>query len=103
MADIICRCGEPWDSTGGLHFTHSDLPWHAYDQLIRGMGCPCCEGKFTPSISRNLAWRESLEAPSEGEEPFDGWPAPTAPRYGEVNKKGEFIYVPREQIGRAHV
>lgn len=96
MADIICRCGEPWDSTGGLHFTHSDLPWHSYDQLIRGMGCPCCEGKFKPSISRDLAWRESLEALSEGLKPFDGWPEPTAPNYGEVDKKGKFIYVPRE-------
>lgn len=95
MADIICRCGEPWDSTGGLHFTHSDLPWHSYDQLIRGMGCPCCEGKFKPSISRDLAWRESLEALSEGLKPFDGWPEPTAPNYGEV-KNNKFIYVPRE-------
>ncbi len=96
MAYIICRCGEPWDSTWGLHFTHSDLPWHSYDQLIRGMGCPCCGGKFKPSISRDLAWRESLEALSEGEKPFDGWPEPTAPRYGEVDKEGKFIYVPRE-------
>lgn len=95
MADIICRCGEPWDSTGGLHFSHSDLPWHSYDQLVRGMGCPCCEGKFRPSVARDMAWRESLEALSEGLEPFDGWPDPTAPKYGDT-KKGKFIYVPRE-------
>jgi hypothetical protein len=65
------------------------------------MGCPSCEGKFKPSISRDLAWRESLEALSEGEKPFDGWPEPTAPNYGEV-KNNKFIYVTRERPPSFH-
>ena len=57
MADIICRvCGEPWDSTGGLHHSHSDLTWWQYKQLIHGMGCPCCGGEYpehTDTEARN--------------------------------------------------
>lgn len=45
MSDIICaRCGEPWDSTGGLNWSHSDLSYRQYQLLLEGRGCPCCHG-----------------------------------------------------------
>ena len=91
MSDICCaRCGEPWDSTGGLHYTHSDLREDAYTALLEGRGCPCCEGDpianeswdngdYTTMTDDELkerqaacvaAWRHSVEALSEGDPEF---------------------------------
>lgn len=69
MTDLICRkCGEPWDSTGGLHYSHSDLSWWEYAQLVRGVGCPCCEGEPKGDTDTNYTrWYKSVEQLSEGQ------------------------------------
>ena len=44
MPDIICRnCGEPWDAYGARH--GDDMSPSEYQMLIKGIGCPTCEGK----------------------------------------------------------
>lgn len=77
MSDIICaRCGEPWDSTGGLHYTHSDLEEDDYQGLLEGAGCPCCRANlrqdealaYDPEIVE--AWRRSVERLAEGVDEF---------------------------------
>jgi hypothetical protein len=82
MADIICaRCGEPWDSTGGLHPSHSDMEVEDYNDLLQGAGCPCCRSNLRVAADihgcsmdeaayseENVdAWRASIERVSEGE------------------------------------
>lgn len=64
MGDIHCRCGELW-SFRGLHYTTSDLPWYHARELIRGAGCPACQGEFDGS--RDDRWRRDVERESEGE------------------------------------
>jgi len=88
MADIICRvCGEPWGSTGGLHHTHSDLTWWCYDELIRGRGCPRCDGVRPDGVPQgqfNDAWQRSVAFLADGSitgDPYKGWPKPTWPAY----------------------
>lgn len=93
MADIACRCGEPWDSTGGLHYTHSDLSWWQYDQLVRGIGCPCCEGEFDQDPQRDEAWRRSVQfladGSCEGGEPYVGFPLSVSPPWYQGHYMGE--------------
>lgn len=83
MTDLICRCGEPWDSTRGLHHTHSDLPWWEYEQLVRGLGCPSCAGEFDQTPENDEAWRNSVQylanGSCEGGEPYPGFPLSVAP------------------------
>lgn len=85
MASICCaRCGEPWDSTGGIHHSHSDLTEKQYQLLLEGRGCPTCCGDpmnhagFAEAIAMGgdehemrqeavRQWRRSIEALSEGE------------------------------------
>lgn len=84
MADVVCRCGEPQDSTGGLHFSHAGMEWWVYDQLIRGCGCPTCGGDFKPTKERDERWHRSVQFLSDGSvtgDPYPGWPAPTWPDY----------------------
>ena len=78
MADIICaRCGEPWDCTGGLHHSHTDLCEEDFEALLHGGGCPSCtsnlqgladdpnDAAYDPeNITR---WQRSVERLSEGE------------------------------------
>lgn len=85
MSDIFCaRCGEPWNSTGGINHTHSDLTPGQYTLLLEGCGCPCCKGDpernhegFAQAIADGhdiheiqqetvRQWRRSVEALSEG-------------------------------------
>lgn len=77
MGDIYCRCGEGW-SFRGLHYTSSDLPWWRARDLIRGAGCPTCEGHFPVDPARDERWRASVERESEGEI-FDHQPWGLAP------------------------
>lgn len=88
MADIVCRvCQDRWGSTGGLHFSHSDLPWFQYDLLIRGCGCPTCEGVRPAGVTEGAfddTWRRSVAFLSDGSvtgDPYPGWPVPTWPDY----------------------
>lgn len=85
MSSIFCaRCGEPWDSTGGIHYSHSDLTEKQYQLLLEGRGCPCCQGDpmnhpgFEEAVDEGhdplemkheavRQWRRSIEALSEGE------------------------------------
>ena len=65
--DIHCaKCGEPWDSTGGLHHSHSDMTWWEYEQLVQGLGCPCCGGTQRGITGFQDEWLDSLRALSEG-------------------------------------
>jgi hypothetical protein len=85
MTDIICRCGEPWDSTGGLHHSHSDLTWWQYEQLVRGLGCPSCEGEFAQTPEADDAWRRSVQflanGSCKGGQPYPGFPLSVAPHW----------------------
>ena len=98
MSDIICaRCGEPWDSTGGIHHSHSDLNVIQYEVLLEGRGCPCCHGDPQHFVDIDHAtvieisdeerkrwveqWRKSVERLSEGDpnymyETFEKEPLP---------------------------
>lgn len=76
MAEIYCkRCAEPWDSTGGLHHSHTDLNAYDHERLVRGMGCPCCRDKIAvcaPITAEERAimadqWERSIVALSEGQ------------------------------------
>ena len=76
MAEIYCKqCAEPWDSTGGLHWSHTDLDAYEHERLIRGIGCPCCPGKIAvcaPITDEERAimaeqWERSIIALSEGQ------------------------------------
>lgn len=88
MSDIHCRyCGEPWDSTGGLHHTHSDLHWSEYWQLVAGLGCPSCEGSWLRSPAHEDAWLRSLRALGEGEI-WDAADAPQPPWLGHFTGDG---------------
>lgn len=72
MSSIQCaRCSEPWDSTGGLHYSHSDVSEEDYEALLKGEGCPCCqqnlespEDAYAPEFIE--AWQRSVEHLSEG-------------------------------------
>jgi len=70
VSQIICaRCGEPWDSTGGLHFTHSDLVEADYDRLLAGSGCLCCRENIAGGSEEYAfikEWQHSIERMSEG-------------------------------------
>ena len=73
MTDLICRvCGEGWDSTGGLHYSHSDLTWWQYEQLVHGVGCPCCAGERPEGLDPETRasyynrWLDSIHYLSEG-------------------------------------
>ena len=74
--DIHCRiCGEPYSCVGGLHFTHTDMPWWEFNQFIRGKGCPCCFGErrndeatARPILDRK--WYESISAASDEVTPY---------------------------------
>lgn len=81
MSNVICcKCGEPWDSTGGLHHTHSDLDIASYWLLVYGWGCPSCEENlsFAPggpddvisTNTRHSRWARSVELLSEGQDEF---------------------------------
>lgn len=94
MSDLLCRCGEPWDSTGGLNFTHSDMPWWEYDQCVRGHGCPSCGGEFSADAARDLAWHRSVEFLANGSitgDPYPEYPAPCAPAYCR-RPNGQVVY-----------
>lgn len=80
MTDVICRvCGEPWDCTGGLHFSHTDMQWWEFEAFIQGNGCPCCEGvrridhvlEDIPGL--NAQWQRSLMAATDEIEPWSGF------------------------------
>ena len=88
MSDIICaRCGEPWDSTGGIHYSHSDLSASQYELLLEGRGCPCCHGdpqhfvdidhmtvdEITDEQRQEWIeqWRRSVERLSEGRPEYE--------------------------------
>ena len=62
--DIYCRCGEPW-SCQGIHHTTSDLSIHNWRELLRGAGCPSCEGDFKPSDDKDDKWRRSVVRANE--------------------------------------
>jgi hypothetical protein len=75
MSQIICRiCGEPYDVTGGLHYSHSDMPSFQFEQFIRGRGCPCCQGEAEATeeqkSARTWAWCRSVHSASDETEPF---------------------------------
>ena len=80
MADIICaQCGEPWDSTGGLHHTHADVGTpEDYWLLVFGFKCPCCRenhranGKLNGEVALHYVrrWQRSIEHLSEGHPDF---------------------------------
>lgn len=75
VANLICaRCGEPWDCTGGLHFTHTDMVEQDFKALLAGSGCLCCRENLGDennpeqwSDTKIVAWQESVEALSEGQ------------------------------------
>jgi len=84
MSNIICaRCGEPWDCTGGLHHSHTDLNVIQYEVLLEGRGCPVCHGDPQHFVDIDgmtvdeindedrkewiKQWRESIERLSEGQ------------------------------------
>lgn len=73
MSDIICaRCGEPWDSTGGLHYSNSDLDKESYQELLQGICCPCCDcEKPKLTDSQIEAWQTSIERLSDGMPEFE--------------------------------
>lgn len=64
MTDAICyRCGEPWDVTGGLGHTHTDMTFWQFENFIHGAGCPCCRGEINeriPEPERRERWTHSL-------------------------------------------
>ena len=68
MSDIKCaKCGEPWDSSGGLHYTHSDLTVLDYAKLVWGESCPCCKDSGQEATDETvLDWQKSIERLSEG-------------------------------------
>lgn len=66
--DVYCRCGEPW-SCQGRHYTTTDLSLWDWSLLLRGAGCPCCEGDFTESLARDDQWRRTVTRAFEGEAP----------------------------------
>lgn len=74
MTDIVCRCGEAWDATGGLHASHTDMPWHHFENLIHGAGCPCCHGDFVKDEIRDRKWAASLQLATDELEPYPGFP-----------------------------
>lgn len=77
--DIHCRiCGEPYSCVGGLHFTHTDMPWWEFDQFIRGKGCPSCYGtkRNDEATARPILddkWMSSLINATDEVEPYPGW------------------------------
>lgn len=84
MSDILCRiCGEPWDCTGGLHHSHVDMPQHHYEQLIRGVGCPSCQGISTDAscipdpialrTELHCQWINSVIRCSDDTVPYEGF------------------------------
>lgn len=74
MADLICaRCGEPWDCTGGLHFTHTDMTEEDFKLLLSGAGCMCCRENLGDENNPDqwspvtiMKWQQSVEHLSEG-------------------------------------
>jgi hypothetical protein len=84
MSDLVCRCGEPWSSDGGLHWSHTDMPWWEHQQCVQGVGCPCCKGDFEPTKERDERWHRSVQFLADGSatgDPYPGWPALTWPDY----------------------
>lgn len=89
--DIHCRiCGEPYSCVGGLHFTHTDLPWWEFDQFIRGKGCPCCLGVrhsfgATAQALLDEKWARSLTAATDEVTPYPDFDEvySTFPVFGE--------------------
>ena len=56
MSDVTCRiCGEPWN-TWGVQTDKGDLSHDEYRTLIRGEGCPHCEG-FPLCANCGHTWR----------------------------------------------
>ena len=86
MSDIFCaRCGEAWDSTGGLHYSHTVLDARDHALLLAGSGCPCCAENLKDLAESCLVeemnlvaygpefiqrWRKSIQHLSEGEYEF---------------------------------
>lgn len=64
--DAYCRsCGEPWNVTGGLNYTHTDMAFHEFANFYHGAGCPCCQGGARddiPEAERHEKWMLSLMA-----------------------------------------
>jgi len=71
VSQITCaRCGELWDSTGGIHHSHSDLVEEDYERLLNGVGCLCCRENISAGTTEYAfisEWQHSVERLSEGE------------------------------------
>ena len=77
MTQIQCRiCQEPYDCTGGLHYTHTDLNAWEFEQFIKGYGCPCCQGELDYEVTedekadRTNAWARSLQGATDETVPY---------------------------------
>lgn len=89
MPDVYCRvCGEPWGCSG-INYTTTDVPWWVWEQIIKGMGCPCCATKYAGDITheehstREHRWRNSVRSVVDGSlsAPWAGYPDPVRPSY----------------------
>ncbi len=92
MTDIVCRvCGEPYDCSRGLRHDHTDLTEWQFNEFLKGLGCPCCDGELrrrdenddlVPDDTelsqdekdrRTLKWAQSLQSASDEVTPFPGF------------------------------
>jgi len=89
MPDVYCRvCGEPWGCSG-INYTTTDVPWWVWQQIIQGVGCPCCAAKYAGDITaeehsnREHRWRSSVQSVVDGSlrVTWAFYPDPVMPSY----------------------
>lgn len=104
--DVFCRvCGEPYHTTGSNH-TLVDMPWWSWEQFVKGMGCPSCDGinpldsahdveaAMIEQRAKDARHIASIERAFEGVEPYEGWPGPAFPTWSSFGR-GQACALPR--------